>query len=173
MKRGKNPNMARKLSKEHYVKLQAARQAARPSEQDRFDAKVDRSGGPDACHLWTASCGKDGYGRFMFRGAVLNAHRVAKILELGSVPAGMDVDHFRCKERRCVNLTHLRVVTETVSALENNESPHAKNARKTHCIRGHKFAGVNKNGHRVCNLCRRKGARVPVNQSPIHRTEEM
>jgi hypothetical protein len=32
--------------------------------EERFEAKVDRSDGPDGCHLWTASKGRDGYGRF-------------------------------------------------------------------------------------------------------------
>ena len=34
----------------------------------RFEAKVDRSGGPDACHLWIAAIrGTMGYGSFWFK----------------------------------------------------------------------------------------------------------
>lgn len=52
----------------------------------RFEAKVDRSGGPDACHPWTAYRLK-GYGRFgMGKRKVHYANRVAFLIEHGRWP---------------------------------------------------------------------------------------
>lgn len=163
----------------------AQRSGPRQPEGPRFWSKVDQSGGPDACWPWTRACGADGYGRFWFRGAALNAHRVAMILTLGEVPADRDVDHFRCKDRRCCNPAHLRLATELQNALENNESPFARNARRTHCGKGHPFSGANviqgkgkgKNGKptrmRICVACylaRRPAAKTilghPIQRSP-------
>lgn len=109
---------------------------------ERFDAKVNK-GAPNGCWLWTASIGADGYARFVFNGKVKHAHRVSMILAGHDVPADMDVDHCVCRIRHCVNPAHLRVATQAQNALENNESPFAKNKRKTHCKRGHPLSGDN------------------------------
>lgn len=102
----------------------------------RFAAKV--IDGPNGCRLWTGAIGKhDGYGRFVYQGHVKHAHRVALILLGYDVPDDMDVDHCVCRIRHCVAEAHLRVATERQNALENNESPHARNARKTHCTPHH------------------------------------
>lgn len=53
------------------------------SDRERFEAKVDRSGGPDACHPWTGCRNQSGHGRFRVggrRGRVELAHRVAWVL---------------------------------------------------------------------------------------------
>lgn len=76
----------------------------------RFEAKVDRSGGPDACHLWTGSRG-EGYGRIFCGGRLEGAHRVAWAIAHGPIPEGPGhhgtcVLH-RCDVRACVNPAHL------------------------------------------------------------------
>jgi hypothetical protein len=45
----------------------------------RLDLHVDRSGGPDACHLWTGARNEHGYGvtRWGRGGRQLRAHRLA------------------------------------------------------------------------------------------------
>jgi hypothetical protein len=48
----------------------------------------------------------------------------------------MFIDH-TCRNRKCVNPRHLRVVTPTVNGLENNSNPWAINKAKTHCNHGH------------------------------------
>jgi hypothetical protein len=58
------------------------------------------------------------------------------------VPPEMDVDHV-CRNRACCNPSHLRVATKYQNGTENNDSPHAKNAQKTHCIHGHAFTPEN------------------------------
>jgi hypothetical protein len=54
----------------------------------------------------------------------------------------MVIDH-TCKNRGCQNVKHMRVVTQRTNTLENSECPHAKNAAKTECVRGHPFSPEN------------------------------
>lgn len=72
-----------------------------------FWSHVDKSGGADACWLWTASKNRGGYGNALrvVDGATL-AHRVSWILHNGAIPDGLFVLH-RCDVRHCVNPSHL------------------------------------------------------------------
>lgn len=77
--------------------------------RQRFESKVDRSGGPDACWPWTGS--KPGYGYGLIgsggkHGRTLRAHRVAWELANGPIPAGLWVLHL-CDNPPCVNHRHL------------------------------------------------------------------
>lgn len=80
---------------------------ARPLAE-RFNEKVDRSGGHHACHLWTG--GKDGvgYGRISVPPrSFMAAHRLSWELASGQpIPDGLWVLH-RCDVRACVNPAHL------------------------------------------------------------------
>lgn len=59
----------------------------------RFWAKVDRSGGPDACWPWLGARDRDGYGIFQLATRTTKkAHRVAFALANGREPDG-DVLH--------------------------------------------------------------------------------
>ncbi len=107
------------------------------------------------CWLWTgASC--LGYGTLFVRNKRTRAHRAVWELHRGPIPAGMFIDHM-CRVKSCVNPDHLRVVTKKTNNLENHSGAPARNARKTHCLRGHPFAGANlrirKNGDRTCIAC--------------------
>lgn len=60
---------------------------------------------------------------------------------LGPIPAGYVLDH-TCRNRACVNVQHLEVVTNTENIRRGQSIP-ALNARKSHCKRGHELAGAN------------------------------
>ncbi len=74
---------------------------------DRFWAKVDGTGGPDSCWMWTASKNYAGYGKFKDDlGSVINASRFALELKLGRRLRGLTVCH-TCDTPSCCNPSHL------------------------------------------------------------------
>ncbi len=98
------------------------------------------------CWLWIANANQNGYGRVsMSKGTkgrggkttMLCAHRLAYEVFVGKVPAGMELDH-KCRNRSCCNPAHVEPVTHAEN-VKRGVSPHAANARKTHCAKGHEF----------------------------------
>jgi hypothetical protein len=82
---------------------------------------------------------------------------VALLLGGLALPDGMVVDH-TCRNRKCVNPNHLRLVSNRTNLIENSEAIAAKNRAKTHCSHGHSLAGENvflrADGGRGCRACR-------------------
>jgi len=99
----------------------------RDGDVERFWSKVDRSGGPDACWLWTAkSSHRFGYGKFYLSSLdnVVHAHRFAYFPAHGEIPDGMFVCH-DCPDGdnpRCVNPAHMFLGTN----LDNMRDREAK-----------------------------------------------
>ena len=105
------------------------------------------------CHVWTGKLDKDGYAVLWRGNRAYRAYVVAWEAEHGPIADGFVVDH-GCRNRRCVGITHLELVTKS----ENEKRKHWKwRAKRKECKRGHDL-GVNgivtPHGGRVCRACR-------------------
>jgi hypothetical protein len=125
----------------------------------------------DGCWLWTAPTTSGGYAFLWVDGRNVLAHRWSYEHHVGPIPDEHELDHRchteaaergecdggpTCRHRRCVNPEHLEPVTSD----ENNRrslSPSSLNTTKTHCPKGHPYAGRNlyigPNGNRQCRTC--------------------
>lgn len=125
------------------------------------------------CIKWHLFIHENGYGQANIVGTSgkhMNAHRWVWIQANGPIPDGMVVDHtchnpkecvggWECEHRSCVNLKHLRLITqkENINAGKHNID------NRSHCNQGHPFEGnimVRKNGKRECAECNRVRARA-------------
>ncbi|MFZ4266627.1 HNH endonuclease signature motif containing protein [Streptomyces arboris] len=67
---------------------------------------------PDGeCISWPR-LGATGYGRAVYKGKTYQAHRLVWEQQIGTIPAGLELDHLCCN-RACVNTGHLEPVTGT------------------------------------------------------------
>lgn len=122
--------------------------------EDRFWIKV-ACASDDDCWTWLAGKSPDGYGKFWFDGRDGYAHRYAYGLLIGPIPAGLEIDHL-CRNRACVNPTHLEPVT-TKENLHRGETLAARQIALTHCPSDHPYSGDNlritPEGERICRRC--------------------
>lgn len=136
--------------------------------ENRFWSMVNKTEG---CWNWLGSTCNDGYGRISTSkaGKYIYAHRFSFELKNGQIPSGMTIDHI-CRNRKCVNPDHLRVVSNRENIL-SGISPSAFHAKQTHCIHGHPFSGDNliirKSGGRDCKECKRNRQKMNLNNSAI------
>jgi len=107
------------------------------------------------CWVWKAAK-TNGYGVVQFNGVVRRAHRVIYELLIGVIPEGLELDHL-CRERACVNPSHLEPVTQRENNARSN-SASAIHAKQTHCLRGHELSPKNtyrrKRGNKIERFCR-------------------
>lgn len=107
------------------------------------------------CSVWLKVRTKNGYGRMTVNGQSKLAHRVAWEQFNGPIEDDLTIDHL-CKNRACINVAHMRLVTRGENTLAGDTVSGA-NARKTHCDRGHDLAMhayVYKGRRRLCRICR-------------------
>ena len=108
------------------------------------------------CWLWTRCVDGSGYGAVRAGGATRRAHRVSYEAIVGQIPPGLQMDHL-CRVKSCVNPDHLEPVTHRENSLRSNNAG-GRNARMTHCLRGHLLADPNvywcRGGlRRLCKAC--------------------
>ena len=117
-----------------------------------------------SCWLWTGSLNQKGYGNVRVGSRkdgsrrCAKAHRIVYEILIGPITPGLTLDHL-CRIRHCVNPDHVDPVSHRVNILRGNGYT-ARNARKTHCSKGHPFFGDNlysdSNGFRHCRTCWRE-----------------
>ncbi len=113
------------------------------------------------CWLWTGAKEKRGYGKFTVGKVTMMAHRFAYHACFGSIPDHLTCDHL-CRNPSCVNPNHIELVSMRENLLRGNTFQ-ARNARKTHCPKGHPYSGENlyhvPTGGRGCKTCRSENQR--------------
>lgn len=105
------------------------------------------------CWLWTAGL-SDGYARFQDGWKRYKAHRYSYVMLVGPVADGLDMDH-KCRTTCCVNPAHLEPVTHRVNVQRGAAGDRQK--AKTHCPKGHEYAGENLYVHGTNRQCRACG----------------
>lgn len=165
-----NKIFARIWCRRHYERWRAGRPLHSPFRKvrypeerttvpiaDRFWAKADISGGPDACWPWTgmrySARSQRGlyYGAFMVANKKHYAHRIAYELRTGRSLGNTLIDH-ACHNTLCVNPTHLRPVTNKQNQ-ENRKGPERTSQARVRGVRPNKNgwqATVQHNGKRYC-----------------------
>lgn len=123
---------------------------------DFSDPLVRLAPGCEPCWMWTGGYNSNGYPRYNRKsGKGTIPYRISWQYLVG--PISDELDHL-CRNPGCVNPSHLEDVPGRVNALRS-DNPLARNARKTHCMRGHPFNGENTildaKGHRHCRICSR------------------
>lgn len=122
---------------------------------DRFWGKVDKAG-PGGCWIWTAGVTAAGYGQFSIgsrtdkSSRTVKPHRVSYTLLIGPIPDNLTLDHL-CRNRRCVNPSHLEPVTLAENA--------ARARRRDFCLRGHRRTPENVDTGNACIQCQRDKVR--------------
>lgn len=104
--------MTRKYTREDQIKV--------------FWSKVDKSGGPDACWIWTVTVDKSGYGRMKAGGREYRTHRFSWEITNGPIPPGLQVLH-NCPDRDnplCVNPAHLWLGTDVENMKDRKKKGH-------------------------------------------------
>ena len=109
---------------------------------------------PTGCHISTYSVASHGYAQIGWhtageprRGTL--AHRAAWTAVYGQIPEGMTIDHL-CKNRRCVNVEHLRLLTN----YENARRTSGRDWPLGRCLHGHSNEHlVNWAGRWHCRIC--------------------
>lgn len=116
-----------------------SQQVAEGSRKERdlsaaYHRVMNRSEWEDGCLICHYSVASHGYPQAWDGVNVLLAHRVVYEWEHGPIPPGMTVDH-TCHTRRCVNIKHLRVLTNLDNSRRN--APGRDWPTGGRCINGH------------------------------------
>lgn len=133
-------------------------------QQARFWNNVQRQ--TAGCWLWTGYIQTRGYGQFSVKTKGRERRRVAHLILFeathGPLPAGLFAHH-RCEVKRCVNPSHLELLTPAQHAAHHNN--------RTHCRFGHLRVRY-PSGRSNCQICQnenraRKRLLTTTEASPV------
>ncbi len=128
-----------------------------PADEARFWKKVDKSGGPDACWLWTAGKSSRGYGTFCVGGKTFSTHRIAWLMAAGQVPHSFCVCH-KCDVKICCNPSHFFLGTHADNMADKvSKNRQAKGDANGSRLRPDRLAWGDRNGSRLHPESRPRG----------------
>ena len=128
-----------------------------PTVGQYIEANTARVGG---CLEWTGAFLSNGYGSVGIRSFDQSlAHRLAYEEYVGPIPDGLQIDHL-CRNRACVEPSHLEVVTQQENMRRGLQS-RLINGMDDKCLYGHPYTpentyrNPNRPSHRSCRECSR------------------
>lgn len=105
--------------------------------------------------MWIGNKDRHGYGRLHVPGkGMQRAHREAYIRTYGVELGDDEIDHL-CRVPGCVNPAHLRAVPAGFNVAQGLVTRNANWIARTHCKRGHAYAGQARHGTHRCKECLR------------------
>lgn len=123
----------------------------KPDPLERILRKV---GGDTTCWTFMGAL-RNGYGAVGIGGQTVYAHRYVYERLVGPVPSGLVIDHL-CRNRACVNPTHLEPVSQRENCLRGERA----GIRAFACPQGHPYSQentyTNPQGGRSCRTCKRE-----------------
>lgn len=142
-----------------------------PAQIERFLSRIVRG---DGCWIWTGRKDIYGYGVVdIGKRKSYRAHRIAWIIEHGSIPADVIVCH-HCDNPGCSRPDHLFIGTPKANTLDRISK--GRFVLNTHCKKGHALEdgniaiSKNKRGtYRFCRICVRANNRTQYERKKLRK----